>query len=77
MSVQIEVLREATDEAVEAFRRLLPQLSSSATALDHDDLADVLGRTSVPVDMSVRASMVSLQDVVVGNSGARARDRRA
>lgn len=42
MSVQIEVLREATDEAVEAFGRLLPQLSSSATAMDHGDLAEVL-----------------------------------
>lgn len=34
MSVQIEVLREVTDEVEAAFGRLLPQLSGTATPLD-------------------------------------------
>ncbi|MGW0521750.1 GNAT family N-acetyltransferase [Crossiella sp. NPDC003009] len=35
MSVSVEVLGEVTDEVREAFDRLLPQLSTSATPLDH------------------------------------------
>jgi len=34
MDVQIEVVREGSDELVKAFGRLLPQLSRSAEALD-------------------------------------------
>nr|WSY53531.1 GNAT family N-acetyltransferase [Streptomyces sp. NBC_00886] len=34
MDVQVEVAREATQELVEAFGRLLPQLSSTAEPLD-------------------------------------------
>ncbi|MEV6480419.1 GNAT family N-acetyltransferase [Streptomyces sp. NPDC051576] len=34
MDVQVEVVREATDELVDAFGRLLPQLSSTAEPLD-------------------------------------------
>ncbi len=34
MSVDVEVLSEVTDEVVQAFGRLLPQLSSSAPPLD-------------------------------------------
>ena len=36
MSVEVEVVREATDEVVEAVARLLPQLSSTASAPDRD-----------------------------------------
>lgn len=36
MSVETEAVREATDEVVEAFARLLPQLSSKAKPLDHE-----------------------------------------
>jgi ribosomal protein S18 acetylase RimI-like enzyme len=43
VSVQVEVLSEVTDEAVEAFGRLLPQLSRSAAPLDHDGLAAIVG----------------------------------
>jgi ribosomal protein S18 acetylase RimI-like enzyme len=43
VSVQVEVLSEVTDEAVEAFGRLLPQLSRSAVPLDHDGLAAIVG----------------------------------
>lgn len=46
MVVTVEVLREATDEAVKAFARLVPQLSRSAPPLDHDALARVVGRES-------------------------------
>ena len=34
MAVDVEVLSEVTDEVVEAFRRLVPQLSRSAPPLD-------------------------------------------
>jgi hypothetical protein len=39
--VDIEVLREVTDETVAAFGRLLPQLSRSAAPLDHAALTRV------------------------------------
>ncbi len=42
MSVDVEVLSEVTDEAVEAFGRLLPQLSSSAPPLDATGLAAIV-----------------------------------
>ena len=43
MSVEVEVVREVTDELVEAFGRLLPQLSGNARALDADDLRTLVG----------------------------------
>lgn len=42
VSVDVEVLSEVTDEAVEAFGRLLPQLSSSAPPLGAAGLAAVV-----------------------------------
>lgn len=39
MSVETEVVREATDEVVAAFARLLPQLSSRAAPLDREAVA--------------------------------------
>jgi ribosomal protein S18 acetylase RimI-like enzyme len=36
MTVEVEVVRETTDEIVDAFGRLLPQLSSSAEPLDRE-----------------------------------------
>jgi ribosomal protein S18 acetylase RimI-like enzyme len=41
VSVDIEVVRSVTDELVDAFGRLLPQLSGSAPALDAKALADL------------------------------------
>jgi len=38
MSVRVEVVRTVTDELVEAFGRLLPQLSRSAMPLDAESL---------------------------------------
>ncbi|MDI1462747.1 GNAT family N-acetyltransferase [Catellatospora sp. KI3] len=42
MSVDVEVLQDADDEAVEAFERLLPQLSRSARPLDLAALATLV-----------------------------------
>lgn len=42
MSVEVEVVREADDEMVEAFTRLLPQLSASATPPDQASLRRLL-----------------------------------
>lgn len=44
--IELSVARKATDELVAAFRRLLPQLSSSAAPLDRDALAATLGSPS-------------------------------
>ncbi|GIE30946.1 hypothetical protein Ait01nite_039910 [Actinoplanes italicus] len=43
MSVDIEVVRSVTDELVEAFGRLLPQLSGSAPVLDAGTLGELVG----------------------------------
>lgn len=42
MSVEVEVAREATDEVVAAVARLLPQLSSTAGAPDHESVDRML-----------------------------------
>jgi len=42
MSIEVEAVRQVTDELVEACRRLLPQLSSAAVALDADQLARIV-----------------------------------
>ena len=42
MSIEVEAVRQVTDELVEACRRLLPQLSSAAAALDADELARIV-----------------------------------
>jgi ribosomal protein S18 acetylase RimI-like enzyme len=39
VTVHVEVLREVTDEVLEAFRRLTPQLSSSADPPDREALS--------------------------------------
>ena len=41
MSVQVEVITEATDELVAAFGRLIPQMSRSAPPLDRKALGEV------------------------------------
>lgn len=42
MAVQVEVIREVTDELVDAFGRLLPQLSRSAPPLDRAALGEIV-----------------------------------
>jgi ribosomal protein S18 acetylase RimI-like enzyme len=39
MDIQVEVIREASQELVDAFGRLLPQLSSTAAPLDREAVA--------------------------------------
>jgi ribosomal protein S18 acetylase RimI-like enzyme len=46
VAVNVEVLREVTDETVKAFGRLLPQLSRSAPPPDREGLARVVGCAS-------------------------------
>ncbi|MGW5940120.1 GNAT family N-acetyltransferase [Streptomyces celluloflavus] len=46
MSVETEAVREATDEVVEAFARLLPQLSSKAKPLDHEAVGRLTGTST-------------------------------
>ncbi len=43
MTVRVEVLREVTDEVVETFNRLLPQLSRSAPPLDRAAVQRIVG----------------------------------
>lgn len=43
MSVSVEVVDKVSDELVEAFERLIPQLSRSAPALGVDDLTTLVG----------------------------------
>jgi ribosomal protein S18 acetylase RimI-like enzyme len=47
--ITIEELREVTDEVVDAFARLLPQLSSSAKPLDAAAIEDVVSSPAVTV----------------------------
>ncbi len=49
MTVRVEVLDKVTDEAVEAFARLLPQLSSSAAPLDRAALEQVVGAPATTI----------------------------
>jgi ribosomal protein S18 acetylase RimI-like enzyme len=49
VAIGVEVLDEATDEVVEAFGRLLPQLSSSAKRLDAAGIAAVAASPAVTV----------------------------
>ena len=49
MTIAVEELTEVTDEAVEAFGRLLPQLSSSAPPPDAAALASIVGSPAVTI----------------------------
>lgn len=49
MPITIDELREVTDDVVAAFRRLLPQLSTSAPPLDATALKDVVSSPAVTV----------------------------
>ena len=42
MDIGVETLREATEEAVECFDRLLPQLSSSAPPVTRASLQEII-----------------------------------
>lgn len=49
MAVQVEVISEITDEVVEAFGRLLPQLSGSAPPLDRAALEGIVSSPAITV----------------------------
>lgn len=49
MAIAIEELREVTDEVVEAFGRLLPQLSTSAAPLDATAIREIVSSDAVTV----------------------------
>lgn len=46
VSTEVTIATEATEELVSAFRRLIPQLSSSAVAIDRNALAEVIAAPS-------------------------------
>jgi ribosomal protein S18 acetylase RimI-like enzyme len=49
VTVQVEVISEITDEVVEAFGRLLPQLSGSAPPLDRAALESIVSSPAITV----------------------------
>jgi ribosomal protein S18 acetylase RimI-like enzyme len=49
MAIAISELREVTDEVVEAFARLLPQLSTSAAPLDGTAIREIISSPTVTV----------------------------
>jgi ribosomal protein S18 acetylase RimI-like enzyme len=49
VAVEIEILREASDEIVAAFAVLLPQLSKTAEPLDHGAVARLVASDTVTV----------------------------
>ncbi|GGT26219.1 N-acetyltransferase [Streptomyces atratus] len=55
MSVEVEIVHEATGEIVAAFARLLPQLSSTARPLDHEAI-DRLVRCETNTVLVARAA---------------------
>ncbi|MGH3304198.1 MAG: GNAT family N-acetyltransferase [Streptosporangiaceae bacterium] len=49
MAIAIEELREVTDEVVDAFGRLLPQLSASAAPLDATAIREIASSPAVTI----------------------------
>ena len=60
MSVEVEAVHQVTDELVEAARRLLPQLSSSATPLRGDEL------TRIASHQAITLFIARSQGIIVG-----------
>jgi ribosomal protein S18 acetylase RimI-like enzyme len=59
VSVQVEVLSEVTGETLDAFGRLLPQLSRSAPPLEHADLAAIVACPANTVLVSRSAGLIN------------------
>ncbi|MFD0019776.1 GNAT family N-acetyltransferase [Streptomyces sp. NPDC058382] len=75
MSVETEIVREATDELVEAFARLLPQLSSTAEPLDRAAVGRLTGcATNTLLVARIEGTIVGTLTLVVSPlpSGSRA-----
>jgi ribosomal protein S18 acetylase RimI-like enzyme len=66
VAVEVEVLSEVTDEVVEAFRRLVPQLSRSAPPLDRAAVERVVGCPANTVFIARGKSADGAQDRIIG-----------
>lgn len=60
MTIEVEIVRAVTDEVVEAFGRLLPQLSTSAEQLDAEAL------TTIATWQGNRLLVARIDGVIVG-----------
>jgi ribosomal protein S18 acetylase RimI-like enzyme len=58
MSVEVEAVREVTNEFVQACRRLLPQLSSSAAPPSGEDLARTVGHQAITLFVARSAGAI-------------------
>jgi len=59
VTVQVEVLTEVTDEVVEAFGRLLPQLSGSAPPLDRAALHKIVSSPAITVLLARSSGVIA------------------
>ena len=59
MNVRVEVLSEVTDEVVEAFGRLLPQLSGSAPPLDQAALQSLVSSPAITVLLARSSGVIT------------------
>ncbi len=59
MTVRVEVLSEVTDEVVEAFGRLLPQLSGSAPPLDRAALDSIVASPAITVLLARSSGVIA------------------
>jgi ribosomal protein S18 acetylase RimI-like enzyme len=76
MSVEVETVKEVTGELVEAARRLLPQLSTSAAPLGADDLTQITSHQAITLLIARSEGVIVGMLTLVGfplPSGLRAR----
>ena len=59
MAVQVEVISEITDEVVEAFGRLLPQLSRSAPPLDRAALQNIVSSPAITMLLARSSGVIA------------------
>jgi len=59
VAVQVEVLGKVTDEVVESFGRLLPQLSGSAPPLDRAALENIVASPAVTVLLARSSGVIT------------------
>jgi ribosomal protein S18 acetylase RimI-like enzyme len=58
MRVEVEAVRQVTDELVEAVGRLLPQLSGSAAPLGRDELTRIAGHQAITLFVARRGGVI-------------------
>jgi ribosomal protein S18 acetylase RimI-like enzyme len=59
VAVQVEVISEITDEVVEAFGQLLPQLSRSAPPLDRAALQNIVSSPAITVLLARSSGVIA------------------